>query len=258
MKEKKDKKKTLTIVLIIAAAAVLGLLIVFIIGGLLLAIFDYDKSTVIATVSNTSPQNVMNNIQNSVSSATSDPIEAEKMKHIGKHIYFEENMIDSRNLDRKEKNEILDYLEDLDETIDFDIYVTGFTKIREDNIIRVYARQYINGAVVDDVYYASDFIQTPNIVLASDFHEVTSLDTSSVIAPDQVRGDVLTRANANLNKMNVSQSNPEINGTYKLQYSVFDGKLYYSFILNEYSEVKVDALTGAIYSEYYWDGIYED
>ena len=253
-----SKKKTVIKVLIIAAAAVIMLSVVLFIGGILFAIVSYDKSTVVATVSNTSPQSVMNNIKGAIATAGSEPVRAEKMKQIGKHIYFEENMIDSRNLDRKEKNEILDYLEDLDATLTGDIYVTGFTKIREDNIIRVYARQYINGAVVDDVYYASDFIQTPNIVLASDFHEVTSLDTSSVIAPDQVIGDVLTCANANLNKMNVSQSNPEIYGTYKLQYSVFDGKLYYSFILNEYSEVKVDALTGAIYSEYYWDGIYED
>ena len=58
-----SKKKTVIKVLIIAAAAVIMLSVVLLIGGFLFAIVSYDKSTVVATVSNTSPQSVMNNIK---------------------------------------------------------------------------------------------------------------------------------------------------------------------------------------------------
>jgi uncharacterized membrane protein YkoI len=35
-----------------------------------------------------------------------------------------------------------------------------------------------------------------------------------------------------------------------------NGKLYYRFTVNKYSTVDVDAKTGEIISERYWDGIY--
>ena len=48
-----------------------------------------------------------------------------------------------------------------------------------------------------------------------------------------------------------------IYGTYNLEYDVSNG-LYYSFRINEFSEIKADAGTGAIISEYYFDGEYVD
>ena len=254
-----SKKKTVIKVLIIAAAAVIMLSVVLLIGGILFAIVSYDKSTVVATVSNTSPQSVMNNIKGAIATAGSEPVRAEKMKQIGKHIYFEENMIDSRNIDSKEKNEILDYLEDLDATLNKDIYVTGFTEKREGSNIRVFARQYINGAVVENVFYSSDFNNpNPNIVLKGDYPELATLDTSNVIQPEQVIDKVIDHAKANISDMYTAKDMPEVYGTYKLEYSIPDGKLYYHFDLNEYSEIKVDALTGEIYFENYWDGVYID
>lgn len=49
-----------------------------------------------------------------------------------------------------------------------------------------------------------------------------------------------------------------ITGTYRLEYDANKDILYYSFRINEYSEVCINAKTGDFTEQHFWDGVYVD
>ena len=177
---------------------------------------------------------------------------------VGDHIYYSSNLFDSRKYSADEKKAMLEYLEAVDATLSEDLYVTGYTDGGSTGDQRFYARQYINGAVVSDVYYATEWDNpSPNIVLASDAQPVADLDTSNVISPEVLFPIVKEEAEKNSDKLN-DYNNKGVYGFYLLSYESTGDRLVYDFTVNDYSHVKFDAVTGDLVSEDFWNGAIED
>ena len=177
---------------------------------------------------------------------------------VGDHIYYSSNLFDSRKYSAEEKESMLEYLEAVDATLSEDLYITGYSSGFDIGDQRFYARQYINGAVVSDVYYATEWDNpSPNIVLASDAQPVADLDTSNVISPEVLFPIVKEEAEKNSDKLN-DYNNKGVYGFYLLSYESAGDRLVYDFTVNEFSHVKFDAVTGNLVSEDFWDGTIED
>ncbi len=188
------------------------------------------------------------------------PIRAEKVKHIGKHIYYPEDMYALKTADKDTKREFFDYIEKLDKNIDYDIYVCGMHRFVRSRDICINAYQYLDGVVIPNVFYHSaENSDIPKMLLSDRGTPVSDLDTSNLIPAQDLVDDVYFLAEQNSGKMYFEDyHNQEIYGTYNLEYDTESGILYYSFNLNEYSEVHVDAKTGNIIYKYFWDGTMED
>lgn len=173
---------------------------------------------------------------------------------LGDHIYYTDNLFKNRKLSRSEKKEVTSFLQEADRNLDTDILVIGWSKSTIDDHLIFNACQYINGAAVPEVRYqtatSDHFEQTGNISPLSDLDttNLTDLETLSEVIDKKVKehsSDIFL------------EDKGQIYGTYNLEYDVSNG-LYYSFRINEFSEIKADAGTGAIISEYYFNGEYVD
>ena len=93
-------------------------------------------------------------------------------------------------------------------------------------------------------------LQKPSIV--SEKIRRTEFRKNGLIPAEDVFEKVYERASQS---DKVRQSADEITGTYLLAVDS-TGTLYYRFTINRYSTVDVDAKTGEIIFERYWNGIY--
>lgn len=189
------------------------------------------------------------------------PLQPERIERIGKHIYYKEDMYAFRNLDKEEKNEIILLFNKIDDNVDVDLYIIGFSKNYITGNYRVNAFQYMNGAIIPSLFYVSDGdADNPVMKLNDDEKEpLNYLDTSDLYPVQDVIPDIVALAEKHADSLYYEDyNNKEITGTFRLEYDVLNELLYYSFTINECSEVRVDAKTGDILLKHFWDGVMED
>lgn len=181
---------------------------------------------------------------------------------VGDHIYYSSNLFEGRGYSSAEEKEMLKYLEEVDATLDEDLYITGHTTWSETGEHKFYARQYINGAVAANVFYVTDWDKpSPNIVYAADSSPsspLSDLDTSKAISPEVLFATVKEEAEKNSDKLGGYYSDKGVYGTYLLSYDPTMGGLVYDFRVNEYSQVVFNAKTGELVYENFWDGAIDD
>lgn len=196
----------------------------------------------------------------SAATITQQDFTCDSVSQIGKHIYYSDEMFERKDASHIEKEEVLNYLKKADETLTEDVFVTWYTNDTcHNNQLRVLAEQYLYGVRCPDVYYATDnFSRTdPNLANEGGMPPVQYLDTNGILDPADVIPEVRKLAQANIDKMLRDKGN-NVYGTYVLQYDYRYDRIVYHFTVNEYSDIEVDAKTGKVVSEYYWDGTYVD
>jgi hypothetical protein len=166
-----------------------------------------------------------------------------------------------RTLDKDEKDEIILLFNKIDENVDLDLYIIGFSKNYINGNYRVNAFQYMNGAIIPGLFYTSEGDNDkPGMKLNDEEKEpVKYLDTSNLYPVQNVIPDIVALAEKHSDSLYYEDySNKEIKGTFRLEYDEKNDFLYYSFRINECSEVRVDAKTGDIKYKFFWDGVMED
>ena len=236
------EKKTTKILIIISA--------IILAGGLITAALFLTKGTI---------KNKKDKGSDKDGNIINGPFQPEEIRQAGKHIYYSSRFIENNHMERDEVREVMDYLEILDETLTEDIFVCGAYKsyLGGRNIS---AYQYLNGAIIPDVYYQSALNASyPTLVLTDRHKPVTSLDTTDIIPAEELFDKVMDLAEINRDKMFFDKNDQtEITGTYRLEYDANKDILYYSFRINEYSEVCINAKTGDFTKQHFWDGVYVD
>ena len=176
---------------------------------------------------------------------------------IGKHIYYSYNVIEGRNLSEEEMEEIFEYMRRVDQELEEDVFITGFAKMTTTGRWRFYAEQYLNGAVIPEVRYWTDVnTYVPNLTLARGT-PVEVLDTSWVIPAPTLIPAIKELALEHADEL-CDYNSKGLYAKYLLTYDVITDTLEYEFIINETSSIYVDAITGQVTKEYYWDGVYID
>ncbi len=190
---------------------------------------------------------------------SSVPFEQIKLDKIGNHTYIDETYFDRVYVDKSTKKEILKILKEADESIDFDIYFTGYGNSMADGSLRVNGYFCKEGAIVVDLLYEAIEGRdgTYQWYGLNDTPYRLNINSSDIIPVASVFDTVYNLAEDNKDKIFENTNEEPITGTYGLYYNEFDG-LYYEFKINEYSCIKVNAYTGDVINEYYWDGVYVD
>ena len=172
---------------------------------------------------------------------------------IGDHIYCFAFILEDPDKDR-----IIDDLKTADKKMNEDICVVGYKYIKEYDKYRFYARQCVNGAVIPEIVYDTDLDDhEPHIVLKNEVTHIKDLDTSGVISPVDLIPAVREEAAKHTGDLN-DYDEKGIYGTYLLSYDRVKGILIYDFTVNETSHVMIDARSGAIIEESFWDGAIMD
>ena len=174
---------------------------------------------------------------------------------IGDHVYYSYNVIEGRNLSDDEMAEVMEYLRRVDAELTEDIFVKGFAKSSINGRWNFYAEQYLNGAIIPDVCYMTNLdTSKPNLRLVRGT-PLKELDTSWIIAAPALFPAVKELALAHKDEL-CDYNRNGLNIEYVLTYDSITSALEYQFTVNETSDIYVDAITGLVTKEYYWDGIY--
>jgi hypothetical protein len=179
------------------------------------------------------------------------------MGKIGEHVYYSYNVFEGRHLSKDDEKEIVEYLKRVDQDLTEDVFITGFTKMSQTGRWRFYAEQYLNGAVIPEVRYWTDVdTATPNLVLVRG-EPVKELDTSWVIQAPTLFPAVKELALEHADEL-CNYNSQGLYSKYLLTYNVLTDTLEYDFVINDTSDIYVDAITGLVIRESYWDGICEE
>ena len=239
------QKKGLIIGIIVAAA----LLCLGIIAGGIFAFFRFF------------PRNVAGKMPGSMSMVSLQDFTAEPIYKIGNHIYYSDTLFDRKNAGSEERRQIKEYLEKADATLNEDVYVNWYSEdTLNNNLMKISAAQYVDGVICTQIYYATDTNTRtdPNLRNVSDFPPVQSLDTGNLVDPQDLFEDVKSHAKAHTREMLMDRGSDTVYGTYQAEYDIPTDTIEYHFTVNTYSNIYVNAKTGRITKEYYWDGNYVD
>ena len=182
-------------------------------------------------------------------------------KIIGNNLYYDNELIEEKG---REEKDILNKYKIISEYFNkqytnINIYISNLNYGIEDGEITFNAYQIINRVIIRDVHFTiymkDNEIRDIYFVDTSEFF-YENIETENLISIEEIKKKALNLANENVDKIFASyERNKEIKGEYYLEYNIEDN-LYYNFILNNYSTIKIDAITGDILYSYFFNGIY--
>jgi hypothetical protein len=172
---------------------------------------------------------------------------------IGEHTYYPEGLFDQSDRDRDYKEHMISRLTQADKDIHDDIYVHGIGESEVKGEFRFFGLMMNDGVTYDCAYMTcwydgekGSFWSNDSKFRRSDFNK------SGLINAQDAFGKVYEKASKS---DKVKEVNSKVTGTYLLMCDS-KGTLYYRFTVNKFSTVDVDAKTGEIISERYWNGDY--
>lgn len=178
--------------------------------------------------------------------------EAELIK-IGEHTYYPEDLFDHSDRDRDYKDHMISQLTEADKDLHDDIYVHGIGESEVKGEFRFFGLMMNDGVTYDCAQMTCWYDDEQGSVWSNDSKfRRADFSKSGLIDAETAFGKVYENASKSDKVKRVSS---KVTGTYLLMCDS-EGKLYYRFTVNTYSTVDVDAKTGEIFSERYWDGIY--
>ena len=190
-----------------------------------------------------------------------EPFHEDIAGRIGDHLVYSYNLFEGpgKKTTDAEKQDMIEYLEKVDRDLDVDLFITGHIIMSADGSHRFYAKQYVNGAVVEDVTFSTDYNDPkPNIVLLEDsLPPVSDIDTSGLVDAASLIPEVIARAETHASELN-DHNKKGVYGDYLLTYDPVNDILAYDFRVNEYSSIVFDAKTGRVLEEKYWNGAISD
>ena len=256
------KKKN---IILIAAAGILVLLII--IAGVVFIKMSGQKQTNGGRVRldrlETEPEEISST---SVLEKEPDPIAQLKLHgsfkplvfgKLGTHIYYTDNVFKDRNLKKNEEKEMKEYLEQADKKLSEDILIVGWSGRFADSTLMFNAYQYVDGVVVPEVFYRLTQDGGVSVVMISDIPAISSLDTAGLADPEDLFPLVDDLAWQHKSQLYMDRDD-KIYVIYHPEYDAIKDELYYYFMINEYSRIRIDAKTKDVLEEYYFNGEYID
>ena len=206
--------------------------------------------------------NTATNAGKSVSGILNGPDNAFKeirVFKIGDHTYYDTTFFVDRNADKETQKAVLAQMKATDKSLNHDLYIYGCNYSRDSKDVRLYGYDYVDGVIMIDVYYC---VNCPGGV-AGDWergdYTVTQqpVDKDGLVDPKETEKYVYDLCEQHKSAMFFGSNDGPIQGTYRLM-AHQDGTLYYEFTINEYSRVEIDAHTGEVIMQNYWNGVYVD
>ena len=192
-------------------------------------------------------------VEKADSKAPAGAFKETKLIKIGEHTYYPEDLFDHSDRDRHYKDHMISQLTQADKELHDDIYVHGIGESEVKGEFRFFGLMMNDGVTYDCAQMTCWYDGEKGSAWSIDSRfRRADFNKSGLINAEDAFGKVYEKASKS---DKVKEVNSKVTGTYLLMCDS-NGKLYYRFTVNEYSTVDVDAKTGEIISERYWDGIY--
>lgn len=210
------------------------------------------------------PSSILNTTEESTdaeSSVKDDDVKAPdaiftetELVKIGEHTYYPADLFDGSDRNKKYKDHMISQLQQADKDLHDDIYVHGIGESEVKGEFRFFGKMMKDGVIWETAdmtcWYSEENGSAWNI--DSKFRRA-DFNKSGLIKAESVFDKVYETASdpKNVKAMGTNK----ITGTYLLVADA-NGTLYYAFTICKHSVVCVDAKTGEIISERYWNGRY--
>ena len=177
-----------------------------------------------------------------------------KLIKIGEHTYYPEDLFDHSDRDKDCKDHMISQLTQADKELHDDIYVHGIGESEVKGEFRFFGLMMNDGVTYDCAEMTCWYDGEKGSAWSIDYSKFRRADfnKSGLINAEDAFGKVYERASKSDKVLSVKDT---VTGTYLLMCDS-KGTLYYRFTVNIFSTVDVDAKTGEIISERYWDGVY--
>lgn len=187
-----------------------------------------------------------------------------KLTKVGNHTYYPDTLFDSRYVSEENRKIVFAEMEKADKCLETDVYISGFNQEYMSEYFRLYGYRMTDGIVEPEFSLNTGRGSDGTVSWGSHKYGLLSL------LPDAgyVNGDGVRPASEffakvyDLAKEHEKQifrhcKTEPIRGNYMLNADL-QGNVFYEFTINAYTTIRVNARTGAVMEEYYWDGVYVD
>ena len=190
-------------------------------------------------------------------SAPAGAFKAAELIKIGEHTYYQKALFEESDRDRKYKDHMISQLEQADKDLHDDVYVHGIGESEEKNEFRFFGNMMSDGVIYDSGVMTCWYESSKGSFWEIDYSKFrrTDFSKSGLLPAEDFFGVIYERASKAEKITNAYGFDGSITGTYLLTVDA-QGNLFYRFTINKYSTVEVDAKTGEIIRERYWDGVY--
>ena len=188
----------------------------------------------------------------------------DKILKIGNHTYYSETMFALRGRTEEEREEVFAQMRKADKLLNCDIFVTGFNTEFGTADFRMFGLRMTNGIPEAKMSLSSGWdMENDKVLWGShrygliEFMPEVTIDTEGIMPAEPLFEKVYGLAKANEKYIFEHRRTEPISGTYMLKADE-TGVVYYEFRINKYTTIEVNAKTGEVMNEYYWDGVYVD
>ena len=178
-----------------------------------------------------------------------------EMIKLGEHTYYPKELFINDVRGVKYEDHMLSQLEEADKGLHDDVYVHGIGESEIKGEFRFFGMMMEDGVIFDTADLTCWYDPESGSAWSINYSNFrrTDFDKSGLINAEDVFDEVYQRASKSNQALEVGHG--KISGTYLLAVDNA-GRLYYRFTINRYSTVDVDAKTGEIIKERYWNGQY--
>ncbi len=190
-------------------------------------------------------------------SAPAGAFKAAGLVKIGEHTYYQDGLFEGSDRDKKYKDHMISQLEQADKDLHDDVYVHGIGESEERGEFRFFGNMMSDGVIFDSGVMTCWYEKGKGSYWEIDYSKFrrTDFSKSGLLPAEDFFGEIYKRASKAEKIINAYEFDGSITGTYLLIVDA-NGNLFYRFTINKYSTVEVDAKTGEIIRERYWDGVY--
>ena len=185
-----------------------------------------------------------------------------KIEKIGKHTYYASTLFDEPNLSEENKAYVLEQMRKGDAELTLDVYVSGFNSAYGKDEFRLFGYRMTDGVVECDYSISTGMTAGGGVVWGSHRYglleripEVAFAGREKVRPASEFTDAVYALAKANESTIFRYTEKAAIRGEYVLTADA-EGRLFYEFTINRNSTVRVDAITGEVLQQRFWDGVY--
>ncbi|MCR4556379.1 MAG: hypothetical protein K5779_00960 [Saccharofermentans sp.] len=174
------------------------------------------------------------------------------MIKLGNHTYYPDYLFARRNIDVDPEEYVISCLEEADKSLDEDIYIWGISVSENAGATRAAAMVLRDGILLTHQELWFDYGLDKTDRVWHDYGQADYNPPDVQLVPEEV---IISAAYEAADKHRSAMRGSGIDGTYVIC-ADYSGNFYYDFTVNICSKIKIDACTGEILDENYWDGRY--
>ena len=167
---------------------------------------------------------------------------------IGNHTYYPDYIFERRNIKADPVDYIIERLEAADRSLNEDIFIWNISISENEGTTDAYAFYMKQGMLLSQRGLCL------NYKLGTEWHDYGQEDYDPSTDGLMPKDEIVSIAYEAADKHRSEMRGTGISGTYII-WAERSGDIYYDFTVNTCSKIKIDARTGEILDEQYWNGL---